>query len=265
MNALTRHGAAALLWLAAAATCGGAAAAPADVMLPPPGLYRIDTISTMSQHKGRFSRRTETDGATGEQTTRTTSMGQDHDEQPVTGAPVQRCIASVNPNALFAPLAHSSCKDQRTQVVGKTVVHTAQCVSGTTVVTMRKIDERRWALETRIEMGSTPVQIDLRAFIPALEHEARHGATLEARAKARAQLAALPGLQRDTNRARADMLAKFEAVLAKARTEQEREMARTAIANLRLAAGSAGMNATIQERWTRIADSCSRSPAPPPG
>lgn len=79
------------------------------------------------------------------------------------------------------------------------------------------------------------------------------GTTEQARAQARARLAALPAMQAEGVQKRAEARERLEAALRKERDPGQREALRKAIS---LIGGTVAVTARTRYLWTRIADSC---------
>ena len=247
--------------LCAALASASAAATALEQNLPTPGLYRIDSDSNVSWPGAAAGFNTRKDGASGDTVTRTHANGATDAGQLRKGkGPVTHCVdAPIGAGAPLSPglLPIAGCAEQSTTATADGMVHKAKCPSGTTTLTIRKIDSMTWDYVTVVEMNSGGA--DMNSMRPVLEHQAKHAATSEAREKATKQLADLPRLQGETNKqqaAAAEMFAKAERT---AKTPEEAAMYRASLAMLQ--GKTPLLNAARTQRWTRIADSCASGSA----
>ena len=246
--------------LALAATPLLACAAPAG-RLPPPGLYQIDMDSTFTTGQG--SSRTRIDSSAGERVDRTDMAGVDSVERRTQGvAPVQHCVGAREEAGAFAVAPNGTplrCSKQTTVTVGDATEHHAVCPGGNLKLTVRQLDGTHWEYASEVEAGGAGVPSDLNAMRPLLEHEASMGKTEQARAQARARLAALPAMQAEGVQKRAEARERLEAALRKERDPGQREALRKAIS---LIGGTVPVTAHTRYLWTRIADSCGAAQRP---
>ncbi len=234
-----------------------AVAATVASIMPPPGLYRIDSSTTSAS--GPATTQVKEDGASGEQQHRDTIMGQRHEYATAGNGPVTVCYGPRVPSAdglAVAAGVMARCPSQTTKVVGDTIVHSAQCAAMRTTLTIRRVDKASWDFQTRVEALPAEGPVDFSPMRPVLENAARNGATPEERAAAARSLTQLPTLERDANRARADTAAQLMRALAKVRTEEERDMLRKAIAGISTPGAAAPQATVVRQRYTRIADTC---------
>jgi hypothetical protein len=252
---------AALLVSSCGACWASAPVASDDVsqILPPPGLYQIDTLTHIAMDGGKLGVAATTasnDGRSGDSAVRSQIGGLVSGEVVQKGkAPITHCIAPRSMIPTASQLSNfRNCTQQSTVVTGRTAVHKAMCPAGESTMTMRQLDAQTWEYVTVVSMGATPGGPDLRFLRPVLEHEAQFGATAAKREKAAKALAQLPELQAN---ARKQQAAGEQTLADTAATTGDPEIAaasRVALARLQ-GKGRSG-NTTVTERWTRIADSC---------
>ncbi len=223
--------------------------------MPPPGLYRIDSDTSMNLAPNAVARQRQ-DGASGDTAARNRVNGKTGGEQLYKGSgPVTHCVKTqVGQGAALPPdFAVAACGKQTTAVVANAIVHTAQCPSGSTKLTIRRLDQASWEYVTEASVrGGGPA--DLNTLRPMLEQMAKHGANAEERAKAARQLAALPQLQEQTNAKRAETIAQLSKSQANAKTAEEAAALKAALQQLQRGGSPVGGNSRV--RWTRIGDSC---------
>jgi hypothetical protein len=241
-------------------------AASVQSILPPPGLYQIDSDASYAHASGLVSTEQEIDGATGDMRSRTIVPGRSHELRSAGQGAATRCVEPRRVSARGLALAMDAlarCPKQNHKVVGhNTLVHSAQCPAGNVTVKITRIDGTTWEYETRQESVATSGALDLSHMRMPLQHEARHGATPEARTRAARQLSELPALQNKLDKQRIGAAVELQAALDKARTPEERAMFQRAIAALGTRHGPGGNVIVVRERWTRIANQCTgRQPA----
>ena len=238
-----------------ALAAGGACAAPHD--LPPPGLYRLDTDARVQQRIGQHDATIDyrTDGRSGDQATHAIVAGQSDGGRVAKGSgPVTQCIRR-GPPVLLPPNARGVCKTLSSTHGPKGFVQVAACPAGKMTLTMRRLDDKIWETIEELDMSSG-TRPDLGGTRTLLEMAARHGETARDRAEAAQALAQLPRMEATmaSDSARADAM--MQEALAKARTPEEKAMARQAIARMN---GQGPIQSRTRSTLTRIADSC---PAP---
>lgn len=238
--------------LALALAAGGAGAAPHD--LPPPGLYRLDSDTRVQEKIGPHDATVDfhTDGRSGDQTRRATVAGQSDGARVAKGSgPVTQCVRS-GPPALLPPNAKGVCKTLSSTHGPKGFVQVASCPVGKMTLTLRRLDDKTWETIEELDMSSG-TRPDLGGTRTLLEMAARHGGTARERAEAAQALAQLPRMEATmaSDSARADAM--MQEALAKARTPQEKEIARQAIARMN---GQVPIQSRTRSTMTRIADTC---------
>lgn len=238
--------------LALALAAGAASAAPQD--LPPPGLYRVDTDTRVQEkvgpHDATIAYRT--DGSSGDQTTRATVAGHSDDGRVSKGSgPVTQCIRGGAPVQLPVD-AKGVCKTLSSSHGPRGFVQVAACPAGKSTLTMRRLDDKTWETIQELDMssGSRP---DLGGTRTMLELAARHGETARERAEAAEALARLPRMEAAMAGGRAQADAMLQEALARAKTPQEKAMARQAIARMN---GQVPIQSRTRSTMTRIADRC---------
>ena len=239
--------------LALAAPPAGAAVPAAEFkrIMPPPGLYRIDTDSSTSQPGVAVQQHQ--DGASGDASTRTSVNGGSYRQDFKGSAPQTYCMPAASAATLPPELAGSACHTVSTDVNGDSIVHVAQCASGRTTVTVRKLGTDSWAFEHRISMVPVAGAPSLNGLRPMLEQMAQHG-TPEQRTKAAAALAQLPQQQAQMDAGRAGTLAAL--AKAQARAGSPQEAAAYAQGMQAMQHTGTAMDSLSRQRWTRIGNSC---------
>lgn len=244
-----------LLFIGAAA----AAAPPLEQVLPPAGLYRLDSASTTSTQAPAPAQRVDTrlDGESGDIVRRERAGGYDSGEQVFQGkGPVTHCIRPRRlADALYtSAVALAACPDQSSRVGEDGVlVHTANCPTARVTLTVRRIDASTWEYDTVTATPAGEPASDLAWMKPVLEREAAEGKTAEARARAARQLRDLPRLQRELVEKQAEVDARFAAALRGAKSPQETAAVTAAMAK---AGRKVATEARQRVRWTRIGNSC---------
>ncbi|HEX8610423.1 MAG TPA: hypothetical protein VF800_03980 [Telluria sp.] len=240
---------------------GVAAAAPAiEQILPPAGLYRLDSASTTSLPAPAPANRVDTrvDGASGDIVRREQVAGADSGEKVYEGTgPVTHCIRPRRiSDALYSSaVALATCPDQSSQVGADGVlVHTANCPAAVVTLTIRRIDKVTWEYDTVSATRAGDPAADLAWMRPVLEREAAQGKTPEARAKAAQQLLELPRLQRELAEKQVAVNVEFARALRNAKTPGEADAVRAMMAK---SGKSVATQARQRVRWTRIGNSCS--------
>lgn len=227
-----------------------AVAAGADPLLMPPGLYRINSEVKFIGANGGFTMEGSTDGASGVVVTRRRTAMSDTGDEYSEIEPEVRCV-HANPGGL--PPLPANCKHQGTKRVGAEAIHTAVCPSGTTTMTVRRLDKNRWESRGEQSITSSIAAPNLDYLRPVLKHEIKHGKTALARLKAKQQLAELPALQAEVTNQHADTLA----MMIKSFNEETDPKAKKALAaTIADMQGAKPMKASTRFVWTRIAESC---------
>ncbi|NHZ61878.1 hypothetical protein [Massilia genomosp. 1] len=251
----------AALALALALLVGGMAlAAPAiEQILPPAGLYRLDSASTSSLPAPAPANRVDTrvDGSSGDIVRRERVAGADSGEKVYEGkGPVTHCIRPRRiSDALYSSaVALVSCPDQSSQVGADGVlVHTANCPAAVVTLTIRRIDKVTWDYDTVSATRASDPAADLAWMRPVLEREAAQGKTAQARARAAQQLLDLPRLQRELAEKQVAVNVEFAKALRNAKTPEEAEAVRAAMAQ---SGKSVATDTRQRVRWTRIGNTC---------
>lgn len=248
----------------AALACAVTASAPASAevsipvaefnrIMPPPGLYQIDSDGLLNNAVGSF-RQTE-DGASGDVSTRITSGGSSHQRDFKGNGQRTYCMPPRPPGAVTLPpaMAGNACKSVSTKVEGDSIVQVAQCATGPVTNTIRKLGGDQWEITTQLSMTTAPGAPDLNNLRPLLEQMARNG-TPEERAKASKTLAELPQLQSKINAGHQQVSAEMAKAEAGARTPEE--AAQLARARKAMQQPGAAMSGTGRQHWIRIGGSC---------
>ncbi|CUI07565.1 hypothetical protein LXA47_07110 [Massilia sp. P8910] len=248
------------LTLLGALLAGGAAAAPAiEQILPPAGLYRLDSASTSSIPAPAPANRVDTrvDGANGDIVRRERVAGADSGEQVFEGkGPVTHCIRPRRiADALYSSaVALASCPDQSSEVgADGVVVHTANCPAAVVTLTIRRIDKVTWEYDTVSATRAGDPAADLAWMRPVLEREAAEGKTPQARARAAQQLLDLPRLQRELAEKQVAVNVQYAKALREAKTPDAAAAVRATMAQSGKAVAT---QARQRVRWTRIGNSC---------
>ncbi|MDQ1831427.1 hypothetical protein [Massilia scottii] len=239
---------------------GAVAAAPAiEQILPPAGLYRLDSASTSSIPAPAPANRVDTrvDGANGDIVRRERVAGADSGEKLYEGkGPVTHCIRPRRiSDALYSSaLALASCPDQSSQAgADGVVVHTANCPAAVVTLTIRRIDKVTWEYDTVSATRAGDPAADLAWMRPVLEREAAEGKTPEARAKAAQQLLDLPRLQRELAEKQVAVNVQYAKALREAKTPAQAAAVRATMAQ---SGKSVATEARQRVRWTRIGSNC---------
>ncbi|NHZ80982.1 hypothetical protein F2P44_17110 [Massilia sp. CCM 8695] len=248
------------LTIVGALLAGSAACAPAlEQILPPAGLYRLDSASTSSIPAPAPANRVDTrvDGANGDIVRRERVAGADSGEKVYEGkGPVTHCIRPRRiSDALYSSaVALASCPDQSSEVGADGVlVHTANCPAAVVTLTIRRIDKVTWEYDTVSATRAGDPAADLAWMRPVLEREAAEGKTPEARAKAAQQLRDLPRLQRELAEKQVAVNVQYAKALREAKTPNEAAAVRATMAQ---SGKSVATQARQRVRWTRIGNSC---------
>lgn len=245
-----------ILFAALGAACLAPAALAAALVTVPPGLYRIDSQTALTQAGGRIKTEQGRDGASGKVTEHTTVDGRasGHAYQ---GAPRNYCAQPVAAGGAQLPpgLAGTGCTLQSTRATADGWVHVAQCRGSRTTLTAHRIDDDTWDIEHEVTMTPQAGPADMASMRPMLENMARNG-TPEQRAKAAKALADLPRMQAQMTDKRAEAAARLAKAKANARTPEEAAMLERTIATIQQGGSGTAQHQVSRERWTRIALSC---------
>lgn len=222
--------------------------------MPPPGLYRIDMDSTMAFAGQPVQTRMVTQGSNGDTEAQWKAGAKSASRQFKGNAPLTQCVktyAGVSPMPPGGPL---SCKSQATAKTADGMVHTATCPMGKISTTIRQLDSERWEYLIDVDMVASEPGTSTSGMAYVLKRQAENGATMQERAKAKAQLAQLPGLQKEIDAGRAEAIAELQKEL---NTTTDPEVKATLQKTLvRVAPGAPVMKTHSRQVWTRIADSC---------
>jgi hypothetical protein len=223
-----------LIALSALAVAGVANAA--DDYAPPPGLYRVDTDSTMSKPGGTLlTVQTNENGATGG-VTRSGSGGVAATTRQYRGeGPVTVCVKAPLKEMPAELVPAGACSSSAPVVRGGVATFKSSCAFGDITTTMRKVDAKTWesvthTVQKSLTGGAGGIAANISMMRAGLERQAKEG-TPEQREEAR------------------QALAQFEQYKAAVKTAGAAE------------AGAATRSATISDsvmtsRMTRIADTC---------
>jgi len=222
--------------------------------LPPPGLYRVDSVAQADHQVGRHQAiiTTEEDGATGDQATRSVVAGMDSGRTVHKGdAPVTQCV-KAGPPPLPPAFGKGTCTNLETRRSAQGVVLVESCQTGKFTLSIRRLNAKTWEYVTEMDMssGTTP---NLDGARTVLEMAARSAESPADRARAAKALADLPRREAQMTRDLATAEAALRQALAKARTPEEAAAGRQAIARLH---GKVPVKITDRTTLTRIADRC---------
>lgn len=204
-------------------------AAAQDTLLPPPGLYRVDTDATIQAHGGGPPVRVERDGASG--VTLTSGRRADGSVQRRAYPDAAQPLYCIAPHATVPPLPFTSgCTSGPGQREAGALRFVAHCPGMEVTTTLRRTGPATWEYRIRTVQAATAAGARRAAAAGGvermkamLEHAARYGATPQERAAAARELAVCD---------------------ARARTM------------LSAAAGAPAMDVTAVQTLTRIADRC---------
>lgn len=252
-NGINRCGASvAALLLSVAMT---AQAADIYVNFPPPGLYRIDTDATMNWPIHGAGMRQSEDGATGDVVKRSYADGHASVDQHFQGkGPITLC----RPPRVAVTELPVACREHSVTRIKDGLVLKGICPSGTTTLTIHKLDANTWDYVSVTSLVQSPTGPDLTGIRRILEQTAKSAPTAEERAKAEKQLAELPAMQREMSKSSAMTMESLEKIARTAKTPEEAAMIKSAMDTQ--GGKKPMMEATSRQRWTRIADSCAAAP-----
>lgn len=245
-----------LAGLLAAGCCAAAVSgATFKQVMPPPGLYQIDTDGTIRMPDTGTSARQQTDGASGDVTATVAAPGGKARQDFKGDGPVRFCVPAHPAGTPVLPpnLGAAACKTLSTTGGADGIVHIAQCAGGRYKLTVRRLSENTWEFIDHADLAPTPGAPSMEALRPMMEQMAKNG-TPEERAKAQQALAALPQQQAAMDAGRAQAMAALAKAQADAKTPQEA----AAVAKAMQAMGQTGVRIQADARrvWTRIAEHC---------
>lgn len=127
----------------------------------PPGLYRIDWEGTTEHFAppkkgaGPVVMESKIDGASGDNVTRIRADGKVQEYAEKGKQPVTHCLQPSNPAMEAA--AKKSCPDNTIKVVdAQTLSYVANCPTVQTVRTVKRVDDKTWAIDSVIKMKVSP-------------------------------------------------------------------------------------------------------------
>lgn len=233
-------------------------ATEADLLriLPPPGLYRIESLdattsvadvgqSTRRQHANDIDTRTSRTPE-GRVLSQKSSL-----PQPTICVPPRRAGMPIAP----PKQSPATCKNISNSINGDTLVLVAQCQTGRLTQTIARVRDDQWDFGVDTEYFG--VRPNAGALRPMLEMMARNGATAADRDNAKRQLAALPQLQAGSDQQMADATEAARGEARQGRTAADRAAAQAVVQRMD---NPASVRPLLQEvgteRWTRIGDAC---------
>lgn len=225
-------------------------------ILPPPGLYRIESSdATTSVGSMGLSTREQQSDDTYTRTDRSTDgqvvRRQSRAPLATTCVPPRRAGVPVLP----PKQSQATCKNISSNISGDTLVLVAQCQTGRLTQTIRRVGDDQWEFGVDTEFGGG--RPDAGALRPLLEMMARHGATAADRDNAKRQLAALPQLKAESDQKMAAVADSARRELREGGRPAEREAARRMVQMMDDPASVPPLvQAVGTERWTRIGDRC---------
>jgi hypothetical protein len=217
--------------------------------LPPPGLYRIDSESTVNQSvPGTTASTTQReDGSNGNIRSQARIGAQSTGERAFTGkGPVTHCVMP-GITASHMAMSGANCKTLSDTQTSNGYVHKAQCQSGTTTVTVHKLGPTVWEYTTEVVM-TQQARPDLQQMMAMTSKNGQMSAEQQA------ALGKMMQMQADANKQRAAAMAQLDALAQSKDGARAQDQIREAKA---IATGAAPMmTAQQKQRWTRIGDSC---------
>lgn len=226
---------------------------PPSASMPPPGQYRIDGEASVRSGGGPTTaeRIERWDGASGNRTVILhAGPGNPSHQQTYAGTgPVTWC---VHPPAAPPSGLPDRCKTRWQSGDGAATLQ-AECQAGRLQESWNQLDARTWERRMRVNSSGAALGGDPSAALAFVQR----GLSPAEAARARAEIAALPGLQATAD-AMAPVYAQIEETIRKG-SPQEAAAARQQLAALQAAQGGGGAASTttqLTERWTRIADAC---------
>jgi hypothetical protein len=225
-------------------------------ILPPPGLYRIETSdATTSVASVGQSTRHQQSNDINTRTSRTPDgqvlSQKSSAPQPTTCVPPRRAGVPIVP----PKQNQATCRNISNSINGDTLVLVAQCQTGRLTQTISRVRDDQWEFSTDTEFFG--IRPDAGALRPMLEMMARNGATATDRANAKRQLAALPQLKAESDQQMADVTDAARREARQGRTAADRTSAQKTVQRMDNPAGVRPLvQAVGTERWTRIGDLC---------
>jgi hypothetical protein len=229
---------------------------------PTPGQYRIDAESTMSSGSGVTALQVtqRSDGATGRVTVirKTAADTGPGATQTYPGSgPITWCVEPGGKNGPPAAALPAACQTLSHSSSSTGFSFSAACKGANIEESWRRIDERTW--ERSLKATVQAVGASAGDSARQLFEMSKHTMSAAERAKAQAELAALPSdaaIQAEM----APVIAQLEQQV-RAGKPDEVAMAKQQLAALRGASGmgspATSQTTTSRERWTRIAEACS--------
>ncbi|KQV45536.1 MULTISPECIES: hypothetical protein [unclassified Duganella] len=243
---------AALLLAAGALTSETSLAAPIE--LPPLGLYRIDTDGTMAFSGNPTQVRLTTEGEHGDTTARWQAGANSATREFKGSAPVTHCVKAVTGGTLPLPPQAEACTVQSITRIKDGFTQTANCSFGRLDLTVHQLDKERWEFLSDMTMVTTGAAPNMSVLSPLLKQQAEHGETPEIRARAKQQLAELPGMQKQSDATYAATIARMKAEMENSTDPEEKAGIRMALD--RMQAGTPTMKTRSRTVWTRISHTC---------
>jgi len=178
-----------------------AAAAPDARFFPPPGLYRIQTVTDTTAHSpaGQANSRSVINATTGVATTKYRGIDGKQGDYATPGVgPEQVCIRPVKASALPQSLQIDGCKAGKGQVVGDSMVASSSCPWGKVETRIRQITDKTWETTALTSISGAATVADSAGGLLAMRKMALKMAkegTPEQRAEAQEFLTASNGLE----------------------------------------------------------------------
>ncbi|WP_028100344.1 hypothetical protein [Pseudoduganella violaceinigra] len=251
-SASTHRLLAALLLAAGALASQPSLAAPVE--LPPLGLYRIDTDGTMAFSGNPTQVRITTEGEHGDTSARWQAGANSATRDFKGSGPVTHCVKAVTGGTLPLPPQANACTVQSITRIKDGFTQTANCSFGRLDLTVHQLDKERWEYLTDMTMMTTGAAPDMSVLAPMLKQQAEHGETPEIRARAKQQLAGLPGMQKQGDATYAATIARMKAEMETSTDPEEKAGIRMALD--RMQAGTPTMKTRSRTVWTRISNVC---------
>jgi len=230
----------------ATSSAAWAANAALTAVYPPPGLYRIDIQSNLTQHQGAAPAITQQytqQGASGSVQIKSGQAGQ----APVTTSlpgqrPATMCMKPLP--ATGAMPAGTNCKAGVPVAGPGSMRYTSVCGGMKLDITIRKVDAKTWEYKLITVDNGAPMtgQQDFAGMRRMLAEQAKTAATPKERAEAAASLAQMGAYETE--------MKKNAAELAAAQATMAKEQGSGA------GVGNHGSERTVIQRLTRIADKC---------
>ena len=223
-------------------------------VMPPPGLYQIDSDGQAYLPDVDTTIRQRGDGATGDVTASTATSSGGHAKTFKGDGPIRYCLPP-RPDILTAlppGMAAHACKTLSTTGDQNGIVHVAQCAMGRVKVTIRRLSSNTWEFIDEADLAPAPGAPNLNMLKPMMEQMAKSGNPQE-RAKARQFLADLPRQQAEMDAQREQVMADFTKAQATATPEEAAGLAQAMKA---LNQHGPRMQAKGRTLWTRLAEGC---------